>query len=147
MALLNTLAVRAKDVHNVLYRRFDKRFLRSVKGMPILLLTVAGRRSGKPYTTPVVYFRDGSDYVVCASAGGAKDEPQWFRNVRSAQRAHVEVGDRQFDVAVRVVTGDEYERLWARLLEVGPFFAGYDRKIAGARRMGIGVLTPAVETP
>jgi deazaflavin-dependent oxidoreductase (nitroreductase family) len=132
------------ETMSALYRRFDTPMLRSARGMPILLLTVAGRRSGTPYTTPVGYFMDGDDYVVCGSAGGAVQEPQWFRNVRHADSANVELGDEEFGVTVRIATGAERDRLWARLLEVSPHFAVYQTKVerkGGRRSLPLAVLT------
>ncbi len=50
-------------------------------GAPMVLITHRGAKSGKEYTTPLVYSRDGDALVVIASKGGAPDDPQWFRNV------------------------------------------------------------------
>jgi deazaflavin-dependent oxidoreductase (nitroreductase family) len=44
----------------------------------MLLLSVTGRKSGRTYTTPLVYFEDGGRYVVIGSDGGAKRDPQWW---------------------------------------------------------------------
>src|SRR5262245_16043589 len=119
MSVMSRVGRWGNETMSSLYRRFDKPIFRTAAGIPILLITVAGRKSGTPYTTPVGYFMDGSDYVVCGSAGGAKDDPQWFKNLRHADRAHVEVGDEEFGVAVRVVAdGAERDRLMARLVEV-----------------------------
>ena len=109
------------------------------RGMPILLVTVAGRKTGTPSTTPVLYFRDGDAFVVTGSGGGSV-EPQWFRNLRKAATASIEVGSERMDVSVRIARDDEYRRLWERLLEVGPFFEGYRTK--AGRDMPIAVLTP-----
>ena len=145
MSLMSRVGRWGNETMSALYRRFDTPMLRTARGTPVLLLTVKGRTSGTPYTTPVGYFTDGDDYVVCGSGGGAKEEPQWFRNVRHAEEAHVEVGDQEFGVSVHVVTGAEHDRLLARLFEVSPSFAGYPEKIArkgGTRTLPLAVLTP-----
>ena len=58
---------------------------------PVLLLTVAGRKSGKRRTTPLLYGRDGDNLVVIASMGGAPRHPAWYLNLQAAE-ADVEVG-------------------------------------------------------
>jgi deazaflavin-dependent oxidoreductase (nitroreductase family) len=145
MSVMSRVGRWGNELMSSLYRRYDKPMFRTAAGMPILLITVAGRKSGTPYTTPVGYFMDGDDYVVCGSAGGAKDDPQWFRNLRHAGRAHVEVAEQEFAVAARVVPdGPERDRLMTRLLEVAPRFAGYQGKIerkGGTRRLPLAVLT------
>ena len=141
MGVANRMMRAGNSAHVALYRRFDVGFLRSVKGMPILLLTVAGRSSGTLRTSPVGYFLDDGSYVVCGSAGGAAAEPQWFRNLRHADTATIEVGDERMEVDVHVAHGDERDRLWRRLLEVAPFFGGYEAKAAG-RFIPLAALTP-----
>ena len=72
-------AMRAANTAAVwLYRRSGGRIGGTAKGTHVLLLTVAGRRTGRPFTVPVSYFKHGSDYVVTGSAGGAKHDPQWM---------------------------------------------------------------------
>lgn len=130
--LANKLAV-------ALYRRGVGR---TAKHRPVLLLTVAGRRTGDPHTVPVAYFEHDGGYLVAASAGGAKREPQWFRNVRAARQARVRVGDRDRDVEVRVPDPAERDRLWRDVvLREAPFFDGYERK--SGRTIGVCLLTPA----
>jgi len=144
MSLASRVGRWGNETMSSMYRRFDSRMFRTARGMPVLLITVAGRRSGTPYTNPVSYFMDGSDYVVCGSANGRVNEPQWFRNLRHADRANVELGDEEFAVTPRVATGADYDRLWARLLEIQPRFAVYQRKIerkGGTRRQPLAVLT------
>ena len=133
MRIGNTLNVRR-------YRRSEGRRGGRIRGMPVLLLTVAGRRTGAPHTNPVVYFEDDGRYVVCGSGGGQRDEPQWFRNVRVAPTASIDIGARQIPVTVQVAEGDEYKRLWQRLTSIGPFFEGYQRKTE--RVIPLAVLTP-----
>jgi deazaflavin-dependent oxidoreductase (nitroreductase family) len=89
-----------------LYRRSNGRLGGSARGgTPVLLLTVPGRKTGTPHTTPVSYFEDEGGYVVTGTAGGTKQDPQWFRNLRAASRAHVELGPRHLDVDVHVASG------------------------------------------
>ncbi|HEY6594075.1 MAG TPA: nitroreductase/quinone reductase family protein, partial [Asanoa sp.] len=110
-------------------------------GTRVLLLTVPGRKSGTPHTTPVSYFEDEGRYVVTGTAGGSKQDPQWFRNLRAASRAHVELGPRRLDVDVHVASGAERDRLWREIvLARASSFATYEDK--SGRVIPVAVLTP-----
>jgi deazaflavin-dependent oxidoreductase (nitroreductase family) len=87
-------------LHVRIYRASRGRVAGKIKGMPILLLTVRGRRTDIPRTTPVGYQRDGGRWIVTGSGGGMRDEPQWFRNLRAADHAIAEIGGVTRDVTV-----------------------------------------------
>ena len=94
-------AVRTATELNVwLYRRTNGRVGgRGMGGLPLLLLTVPGRRTKTPYTVPVVYFEhDGKHLVVGTGMGGSKETPQWFRNLTAAGAGRIRVGDQVHDV-------------------------------------------------
>ena len=115
---------------------------KALGGAPVLLLTVAGRRTGQPHTTAVSYFDHLGGYVVVGSAGGTPDDPQWFRNLRKATRATIEVGKggRQ-SVDVRVLTGVERDTVWQDVvLARVPAFEKYVTK--SGRTMPLALLTP-----
>ncbi|MGH9233690.1 MAG: nitroreductase/quinone reductase family protein [Acidimicrobiales bacterium] len=98
-----------------LYRRSNGRIGGTARGgTQVLLLTVPGRNTGTPHTTPVSYFEVQGGYVVTGTAGGTKQDPQWFRNLRAASQAHVELGPRHLDVDVHAASGAERDRLGAR---------------------------------
>ena len=61
-------------------------------GAPTLLLTTTGRRSGDPTTTPLIFGRDGDDFIIIASMGGAPMHPQWYRNLVANPDTYVEIG-------------------------------------------------------
>jgi deazaflavin-dependent oxidoreductase (nitroreductase family) len=125
------------------YRRSGGRIGgKALGGAPVMLLTVAGRKSGHPHTTPVSYFEHAGGYVVVGSAGGMPDDPQWFRNVRKAAIAAIEVGaGPRRTVGVRVLTGEERERVWTDVvLARVPAFAKYVTK--SGRTMPLAILTP-----
>ena len=107
----------------------------------MLLLTVAGRTSGLPRTTPVSYFEHDGGYLVVGSGGGSPAEPQWMRNLRAASRAHVQIRARHLDVDVRMAQGEERDTLWRDVVvRRAPAFAAYEPK--SGRTMPIAVLTP-----
>jgi deazaflavin-dependent oxidoreductase (nitroreductase family) len=107
-------------------------------GSSVLLLTVAGRRSGLPHTVPVAYVERDGDYYLAATAGGRPTEPQWIRNLRAASTATVQVGRDTRTVSVDVLSGTESDRAWDDVIvatypSFGPYEAKAGRKIAVAR--------------
>ena len=82
-----------------LYRATGGRIGGRARGISVLLLTVPGRRTGVAHTTSVSYFLEGDRYVVTGSGAGSRTEPQWFRNLRAASAAQIEVGARRLAVA------------------------------------------------
>lgn len=98
------------------------------EGAPLLLLTTTGAKSGRAYTTPVMYLPDGERMVVFASKGGAPTNPAWFHNLAADPDAGVEVGDETFAVHATITSGEERERLFARQAQLYPQFADYAQK-------------------
>lgn len=99
-----------------LYRQSNGRILGTVAGLPVLLLTVAGRVSGLPRTTPLIYFEDGSAIVVLGSAFGATRDPDWAKNLAVAGAARVQLNKQQYAVSARKVVGVERSRLWDEVI-------------------------------
>lgn len=143
---MSTVLQRAMRAGNTvavsLYRRTGGRVGGSAKGVDVLLLTVAGRRTGKPHTVPVAYLEHGSGYIITGSGGGMSDEPQWFRNLRATDRAEVEIGRRRNPVVSRVAEGAERDELWQEVvLARAPFFVKYQEK--SGREIPVALLTPS----
>jgi deazaflavin-dependent oxidoreductase (nitroreductase family) len=101
-------------------------------GGDLLLLTTTGARSGRRYTTPMMFVRqDGGRLgrlMVIASNIGAPTHPDWYRNLAAHPRVTVEVGTETFDATATTATGDERARLWAALVESHPFFVDHQAK-------------------
>jgi deazaflavin-dependent oxidoreductase (nitroreductase family) len=97
------------------------------EGWPLLLLTTTGAKSGKPFTTPVVYTRDGDALVVIASKGGAPQNPQWYRNLVANASVTVELADEKFDATAEVTEGAERRRLYDAQAELMPPFKEYEQ--------------------
>jgi F420H(2)-dependent quinone reductase len=95
------------------------------RGVPVLLLTTTGRKTGLRRTTPLLYIADGDTLVVVASRGGLRDDPKWFLNLRDAPEVEVQVGPRKDRRRARVATPAERERLWPRLVAHYRDFATY----------------------
>lgn len=97
-------------------------------GRPLLILTTRGARSGETRENPLVYTRDGDDYVVIASKGGAPTHPSWYHNIQANPDVTLEVGGERFDARARVADGDERDRLYAAQAAMMPAFAEYQTK-------------------
>src|SRR5262245_32537786 len=95
---------------------------------PLLLLTTTGAKSGEPRTSPVVYTRDGDDYVVIASRGGSPNNPAWYHNLVANPTVAVELPGETFTSRARVATGDERERLYRAQADLMPNFDEYQSK-------------------
>lgn len=106
---------------------------RRLEGRPLLLLTTTGRRSGEPYTTPMMYVRLDDRLLVIASAAGAPRHPDWYRNLEADPAVAVEVDGEEYAATASPATGADRDALFARIVEQYPFFAdhqaGIDRTI------------------
>ncbi len=111
--------------------------------MPVLLLTTIGRKSGKPRTVPLTYLRDGSAYVITASYGGLPRNPAWFLNLESHPEATIQVKKRQMQVKTETANPEKKRELWARLMEVAPGYANYQKRTS--RDIPMVILHPVEE--
>ena len=101
-------------VHDRVYKATGGLIGHKVLGVPTLLLTTTGRRSGKPRITSLVYARDGDDYLVVASNGGADQAPAWLHNLRANPDVEIQVGRERSPAVARIVEppDPEHARLW-----------------------------------
>jgi deazaflavin-dependent oxidoreductase (nitroreductase family) len=129
--------------HGGIYRISGGRLLRRLAGMPVLLLTTTGRRSGKPRTAALTYFRKGGDYVVIASFGGSDLPPAWWLNLQRDPRASVLIRGTTSKVTARTATAEEHDRLWPLVTETNPGYARYQKRTR--RPIPIVLLTPEEE--
>ncbi len=100
--------------HQQLYERTNGRIGHRMIGVPTLLLRSTGRRSGAQRTNALVYAKDGNEYVLVASNGGADNPPGWLFNVSAEPDVEIQVGHSRTTGTARVLeSGDQgYERLW-----------------------------------
>jgi deazaflavin-dependent oxidoreductase (nitroreductase family) len=101
------------------------------RGLPTLLLTTRGRKSGLLRRTALIYGRDGDNYLLVASNGGAARHPLWYLNLSTQPEVQVQVGADRFTARARTAGPDEKPRLWAIMTAI---FPTYDRYQAGTRR-------------
>lgn len=125
--------------HAAIYEVSDGR-IGAWAGLPTLLLSVTGRKSGKTFSTPLVYFQDGDSYVVVGSDGAAKRDPQWWKNLQVFPIGAVRVGRKRCKVRASLASGPERERLWEMGKSVNPMWAKY--QIRTERELPVVVLTP-----
>jgi F420H(2)-dependent quinone reductase len=126
---LRRFLIRAMSrIHGGLYRTSGGRLLGHVAGMPVLLLTTTGRRSGKRRTATLTYFRDGADLVVIGSFGGSDQPPAWWLNLQRDPRASVLIGGTTSNVTARAATAEEHDRVWPLVAETHPGYARYEQR-------------------
>jgi deazaflavin-dependent oxidoreductase (nitroreductase family) len=101
-------------LHELIYKRTDGRIGHRMIGVPTLLLRTTGRRSGAMRTNGLVYARDGDDYLVVASNGGADRHPAWLHNLQANPSVEVQIGRERRKGTARVAepSDPEYGRLW-----------------------------------
>jgi deazaflavin-dependent oxidoreductase (nitroreductase family) len=103
----------------------------SMFGGQVLLLTTVGSKSGKERTVPVMYFYDGPNRVVIASAGGSPRHPAWYKNLNRHPAVTVEIKGRRYPARAETVTGSDRARIWKTVVTEQPRFAEYAQKTKG----------------
>jgi len=113
-------------------------------GDQLLLLNVRGAKSGKTYTIPLAFTRDGDKFIVVASKGGAPTNPDWYGNLVANPDVEVEVAGQTFRAHARALpSGPERDELFARHADVMPGFRDYERHTE--RIMPVIVLEPVAK--
>ncbi|MBW2629445.1 MAG: nitroreductase family deazaflavin-dependent oxidoreductase [Deltaproteobacteria bacterium] len=126
--------------HAAIYELSDGRIGAYSAGLPMLLLSVTGRKSGETRTTALVYFQDGDSYVVVGSDGAAKRDPQWWKNLQVDPMGAIRVGRKKLEVKATLATGAERERLWEIGKTVNPMWSKYQARTE--RELPVVMLTP-----
>jgi deazaflavin-dependent oxidoreductase (nitroreductase family) len=115
---VGNVAIRIMSALNIwAYRisggKIGGRFLR---GAPVCLVTTTGRRSGQPWTAPLLYLAEGDRVVVVASKGGMSKHPVWYLNLVAKSRCTVEIGREKRAVQAHTSSAQEKAALWPRLV-------------------------------
>ncbi|WP_310768102.1 nitroreductase/quinone reductase family protein [Mycobacterium sp. Z3061] len=95
---------------------------------PTMLLTVTGRRTGKPQTVPLIYIKDDERFVIAAAYAGSDSDPAWWLNLQANPHAVAQVNDQRFDVEAELAPADRHAELWQKLVEMYPYFTGYQQR-------------------
>ncbi|GFG95418.1 nitroreductase family deazaflavin-dependent oxidoreductase [Mycobacterium timonense] len=110
-------------------------------GVPTLLLTVTGRRTGRQLTSALIFGRDGGDYLVVASMGGAPMHPSWYANLQANPAASIQVRADELAVVARTASAAEKPRLWKIMTDQWPNYDVYQSRTE--RDIPVVILTPA----
>lgn len=100
----------------------------TMNGMPVVILTTRGAKSGKLRKTPLMRVEHDGTYAVVASLGGAPKNPVWYHNVVADPHVELRDGTEVQDMTAREVHGDEKSRWWERAVAAYPDYADYQKK-------------------
>jgi deazaflavin-dependent oxidoreductase (nitroreductase family) len=112
-----------------------------VSGLPVVMLTTTGARTGRPRTVPVLGIPTEDGLAAIASNWGQKNPPAWDHNLRAHPDAFMAIGRTTRRVRAVAAEGGRRERIWRAGLEAYPGFSQYERR-AGDRRITVYVLEP-----
>jgi deazaflavin-dependent oxidoreductase (nitroreductase family) len=124
-----------------MYRVSGGALMGKTDGMPTLLLTTTGRKSGQPRMTPLIYLRDGGNYVVVASSAAKPTHPAWWLNLEKNPAATIQVGSDKIQVRAEKADPAEKGRLWPTLTKTYQGFAVYQENVE--RDIPVVILRPA----
>ncbi len=110
-------------------------------GLPVVIITNRGARSGKTRKTPVMRVEHDGRYAAVASQGGAPTHPLWYHNLRAYPHVELQDGPARQEMVAREVSGDERARWWERAVAAYPPYAEYQQKTS--RLIPVFVLEPA----
>lgn len=113
----------------------------TMRGMPVVVLTTRGAKSGKLRKSPLMRVEHDGVYAVVASLGGAPKHPVWYHNVVADPRVELQDGPVRQDMTAREVSGEEKALWWGRAVEAFPDYDDYQKKTA--RQIPVFVLEPA----
>jgi F420H(2)-dependent quinone reductase len=111
-----------------------------LNGVPVILLTTVGAKTGKLRKTPLMRVEHDGEYAIVASLGGAPTHPVWYHNVVTNPRVELQDGPATGDYDAREVFGDEKATWWERAVEAYPDYAEYQKRTD--RQIPVFVLTP-----
>ena len=123
-----TLVKLSTRIHILIYRLSQGWMGGLISGMPNLLLTTIGRKSGLKRTTPLFFLPDRGRFVVVASYGGNPKAPLWWKNLQADPTAWVEVGGRTFEVRAREAEEELKETLWPVFVRHYPSYETYQER-------------------
>lgn len=126
---------------NIFFYRLTRGALGSrMGGQNVLLLHTTGRKSGKAYTTPTNYFRDGNNYILVASNWGKPRHPAWYLNLMHQKKASIQVKAQTLQMSAHQADGEEYQRLWKLVTGLNPYYDRYQKQ--AGRQIPVVILTP-----
>lgn len=112
-----------------------------LRGMPVVVVTSVGAKSGMLRKTPLMRVEHGGEYAAVASLGGAPKHPVWYYNLKANPHVELQDGTQKGDYIAREVTGDEKAAWWERAVAAFPPYADYQAKTE--REIPVFILAPA----
>ncbi len=97
-------------------------------GVPTLLLTMTGRKSGQKRTIPIIYRQVGDKYVIIASKGGSATHPAWYLNILDDPHVEIQIKGDIFSATTRTAESPEREELWAEAVSAWPNYDLYQSR-------------------
>ncbi|QNK81619.1 nitroreductase family deazaflavin-dependent oxidoreductase [Nakamurella sp. PAMC28650] len=110
------------------YEESDGKAGANLRGMPVVLLTTLGAKSGLVRKVPLMRVEHEGKYAAVASLGGAPKNPVWYYNLKAHPDLDLRDGEQTFAMTAREVTGAEYDQWWERAVAAYPDYADYKRK-------------------
>ena len=130
-------------IYVFLYRLTGGKFGGEVQGLPVLLLTTLGRKTGKTRITPLGYLEHAGAHVITATNAGFDTHPAWFHNLKSHPQVALQVGKKQWTATAEVAGPTLRGPLWARFVERAPGYGAYEKRTS--REIPIVLLRPVLE--
>jgi deazaflavin-dependent oxidoreductase (nitroreductase family) len=116
-------------LHRSVFKATKGRLLGRLGGMPVVMLTTTGRKSGKPRTTMLTSpVQEGESVVLVASYGGDDRHPTWFLNLRDDPDTEAVMQGRRRKMRARVATAEEKQALWPKVTQAYRGYAGYQQR-------------------
>ncbi len=106
-----------------LIRRTGGQIATKFYGFPALLLVTTGAKSGQRRTSPLLYARDGDDFLIVGTNFGTTHHPAWTANLNADPEAEVVVGEDTVRVRAERCDAEEFARMWPKFSAV---YGGYD---------------------
>lgn len=127
--------------HEALYKLSGGRIGGKIAGMPVLVLTTTGRKSGQKRETVLTYMKDGDDVLIVASKGGHPQHPAWYLNLTANPEVEVLRGSKKEKRIARTASAEEKARLWPIVTKTYSGYAGYQERTD--RDIPVVILSPA----
>lgn len=128
-------------IYVFLYRLTGGKFGGRVQGLPVLLLTTLGRKTGKKRTTPLGYFEQDGCYVISASNAGYDTNPAWFHNLKDHPQVELQIGNKQLAAIAEPANPTLRQQLWTDLVKRAPGYGAYEKRTS--REIPMVLLRPA----
>jgi deazaflavin-dependent oxidoreductase (nitroreductase family) len=129
-------------LHRGVFKATNGKLMGKFFGMPVVMLTTTGRKSGKPRTSMLTSpVREGDKVVLVASKGGDPKHPMWFLNLRENPDVEATYDGHKRKMRARVATPEEKQDLWPKVVAGYKGYADYQKKTT--RDIPLVILEPA----